>query len=158
MTLWKIFAFYFHFLSSKLCIIFVLHIFFWINHCSFIQHISRIFIRNSTYYELVSQAALAVKNMLADARDIRDTNSIPGSGRSLGGGHGNPLQNSCLEKPMDRGTWWVIVYSVTLRHNWSNLACSMQEKTAYLGDVSHDPKSLIYELVIDRECCVCCDS
>ena len=46
------------------------------------------------------------KNSLANAGDIRDSNSIPGLGRSLGGGHGNPLQSSCLENPMDRGTRW----------------------------------------------------
>ena len=45
--------------------------------------------------------------------DIRDVASIPGSGRSLGGGHGNPLQYSCLENPMGRGGWWPIVRGVT---------------------------------------------
>ena len=44
------------------------------------------------------------ESLLANAGDIRDPGSIPGSGRSLGGGHGNPLQYSCLENPMDRGT------------------------------------------------------
>ena len=44
-----------------------------------------------------------------------DPGSIPGSGRSPGGGHGNPLQYSCLENPMDRGAWWVIVHRVTKR-------------------------------------------
>ena len=39
--------------------------------------------------------------------------SIPGSGRSSGGGHGNPLQCSCLEKPMDRGAWQATVHSAT---------------------------------------------
>ena len=39
--------------------------------------------------------------------------SNPGSGRSLGGGHGNPLQYSCLENPMDRGAWGVTVHRVT---------------------------------------------
>ena len=39
--------------------------------------------------------------------------SIPGSGRSLGGGHGNPLQHSCLENSMDRGAWWAAVHGVT---------------------------------------------
>ena len=39
-----------------------------------------------------------------------DVGSIPGSGRSPGGGHGNPLQYSCLENPMDRGVWWTIVH------------------------------------------------
>ena len=38
--------------------------------------------------------------------------SIPGLGRSLGGGHGNPLQYSCLENPMDRGAWWATVHRV----------------------------------------------
>ena len=39
--------------------------------------------------------------------------SIPGSGRSPGGGHGNPLQYSCLENPMDRGAWWATIHKVT---------------------------------------------
>ena len=43
--------------------------------------------------------------MPAKAGDIRDTGSIPGSGRSSGEGNGNPLQYSCLENPMDRGAW-----------------------------------------------------
>ena len=46
------------------------------------------------------------KESTCSAGDIRDTGSVPGSGRSPGGGHGNPLQYSCLENPMDRGTWW----------------------------------------------------
>ena len=53
-----------------------------------------------------------VKNPLANAGDVRDTRSIPGLGRSHGGGHGNPLQYSCLEKPMDRGAWWAIVHRI----------------------------------------------
>ena len=47
--------------------------------------------------------ALVVKNPLANAGDIRDAGSIPGLGRSPGGGHSNPLQYSCLENAMDRG-------------------------------------------------------
>ena len=49
-----------------------------------------------------SQVVLVVKNWPADARDITDAALIPGSGRSHGEGHGNPLQYSCLENPMDR--------------------------------------------------------
>ena len=45
---------------------------------------------------------LVVKNLPANAGDLRDVGLIPGSGRSLGRGHGNPLQYSCLENPMDR--------------------------------------------------------
>ena len=56
--------------------------------------------------------ALVVKNPPANAGDIRDTGSIPGLGRSPGGGDGNPLQYSCLENPMDRD-WWAIVSRVT---------------------------------------------
>ena len=48
----------------------------------------------------------------ANAGDIRDMGSIPGLGRSPGGGHGNPFQYSCLEKPMDRGAWQATVNRV----------------------------------------------
>ena len=53
--------------------------------------------------------ALVVKNNVGDVRDL---SSIPGSGRSRGGGNGNPLQYSCLENPMDRGAWWATVHRV----------------------------------------------
>ena len=53
---------------------------------------------------------LVVKNPAANAGDIRDTGSIPGVGRSPGGGHSNALQYSCLENPMDRGTWQATVH------------------------------------------------
>ena len=59
-----------------------------------------------------SQVALVVKKLPANAGDIRDAGLIPGMGRSLGGGHGNPLQYSCLENPMDRGAWQATVYGV----------------------------------------------
>ena len=52
-----------------------------------------------------SQGALVVKSPPASAGDVRDLRSIPGSGRSPGGGHGHPLQYSCLENLMDRGAW-----------------------------------------------------
>ena len=54
-----------------------------------------------------------VKNLPANAGDIRDAGSIPGLGRSPGEGHGNPFQYSCLENPMDRGAWCAIVHRVT---------------------------------------------
>ena len=53
-----------------------------------------------------------VKNPPADAGDTRDVGLIPGSGRSLGEGHDNPPQYSCLENPMDRGVWWATVNRV----------------------------------------------
>ena len=53
-----------------------------------------------------------VKNQPASAGDIRDASAIPGSGRSPGGGHGDPIQYSCLENLMDRGAWWVTIHTV----------------------------------------------
>ena len=53
-----------------------------------------------------------VKNRLAKAGDVRDMGSIHGLGRSPGEGHGNPLQYSCLENPMDRGIWRAVVHRV----------------------------------------------
>ena len=66
-----------------------------------------------------SQVVLVVKNLPANAGDIRGAGSISGSGRSLGGGHGSPLQYSCLENPMDRGAWQATVHGVT--QSWTRL-------------------------------------
>ena len=55
--------------------------------------------------------AQVVKNLPVSAGDMR-RGSIPGSGKSPGGEHGNPLQYSCLENPMDRGVWWAAVHRV----------------------------------------------
>ena len=74
----------------------------------------------NTYNWWFSQVALVVKNLPTKAREVRDVGSVPGSGRSPGGGHGNPLQYSCLENPMDRGAWRATVTgSQRVRHNWS---------------------------------------
>ena len=54
-----------------------------------------------------------VKNPPAKAGAAKDAGLIPGLGRSPGKGNGNPIQYSCLENPMDRGTWWATVYGVT---------------------------------------------
>ena len=59
-----------------------------------------------------------VKNLPANEGDIRDAGSIHGTGRYPGGGHGNPLQYSCLENPMDRGAWWATVHG---GHKESNM-------------------------------------
>ena len=65
-----------------------------------------------------SQVALVVKNLSANAGNVRDSGSIPGSGRSPGGVHGNPLQYACLENPADRGAWWATVHRVTKSQTW----------------------------------------
>ena len=64
------------------------------------------------------QVVLVGKNPAARTGDIKNTDLIPGSGRSSGGQHGNPLQYSCLENPMDRGAWQAAVHGVTKRQPW----------------------------------------
>ena len=66
-----------------------------------------------------SQVALVVKNPPANAGDLRDMGSIPGSGRSPEGGHSNPLQYSCMENPKDRGAWQTTDREVT--KSWTRL-------------------------------------
>ena len=65
-----------------------------------------------------SQVVLVVKNLPANAGDLGDTGLIPGLGRSPGEGNSNPLQYSCLENPMDRGTWKATVHGVTKSWTW----------------------------------------
>ena len=60
-----------------------------------------------------------VKNLPANAGGIRDMGLIPGLERSPGGGRGNPLQDSCLENPMERGAWQATVIRVT--NSWPRL-------------------------------------
>ena len=63
--------------------------------------------------QVASQGVLVVKNPPATAGDISDVVSIPGSGKSPEGWHGNPVQYCCLENPMDRGAWWAMVHGIT---------------------------------------------
>ena len=67
----------------------------------------------------IFSVALVVKNLPVNARDMRDVGLIPGSGRSPGGAHGNPLQCSCLSNLVDRGAWWATVHGVT--DSWTRL-------------------------------------
>ena len=76
------------------------------------------------------QVALVVKNSPAKAGDRRNKGSIPGSGRSSGRGHGNPLQYSCLENHMDRGAWRASFHGV--------------------ARVGHDPRDLALMHVTER--------
>ena len=59
-----------------------------------------------------------IKNLPANEGDIRDLGLIPGSRRSPGGGHGNPLQYSCLENPMDRAAWRATICRVAKSQSW----------------------------------------
>ena len=65
-----------------------------------------------------SQLAVVVSNLPANAGDVRNTSSIPESGRSTAGGHDNPLQYFCLENPMDRGAWQTVGLQ-RVGHDWA---------------------------------------
>ena len=78
----------------------------------------------------VSLVAWMVKNLPANAGD---PSLIPGWGRSPGGGNGNPLQYSCLENPMDRGTWRARVHRLqTVGHDWASNIHSMDLCSSHL--------------------------
>ena len=66
-----------------------------------------------------SQVTLGVKDLLANAGNVRDAGSVPGTRRSPRGGHGNPLQCSCLENPMKRGAWQATVHRTA--KSWARL-------------------------------------
>ena len=90
---------------------------------SFFLHFLRKSLWGLTYFEVgniavwYSQVTGMVKNLPAEARDTADGNSIPGLGRSAGGGNDNPLQYSYQENPMDRGAWRATHGSQRVGHN-----------------------------------------
>ena len=83
-----------------------------------------------------SQGALVVKSLAARARDIRDMGLIPGLGRSPGEGNGYPLQHSCLENSMDRGTWWATVHGVSKSWTWLSISTPFLTVSTSLFSVS----------------------
>ena len=87
-----------------------------------------------------SQVALVVKNLPANAGDVRVTGLILGAGRSPRGGHGNPLQYYCLETPTDRGAWRAIVHGVT--------KSEVTEHTYYYYNFCGDVCSVILGIII----------
>ena len=92
--------------------------------------------------------ALVIKNLPANAGDIRDTGLIPGWERSPGGGKSNPLQYSCLENPMDRGAWWAIVHGAIKqkRKKEKNLCGSSQPVRSFRR--AETPQKLGYYIFI----------
>ena len=72
-------------------------------------------------YSRASQVAQWVKNLPAMQEMQENVGSMPGLGRSPGGGHGNPLWYSCLENPMDRGAWRATVHGVAQNRTWQKL-------------------------------------
>ena len=102
-----------------------------------------------------SQVALVVKNLSANAGNIRDLALIPGSGRSPGEGNGNPLQCSGLENPMDRGAWRATVHGVTeSQTRLSDLArrthVSVNNFLNKLSWITHTKKDLYFCEMHDR--------
>ena len=91
-----------------------------------------------------SQVAPVVKRPLASAGDISDVGLIPGLTRSPGGGHGIPLQYSCLENPVDRGAWWIIAHGVA-KSQTRLKQLSMHACTLHISSMN---KETIYSLVV----------
>ena len=100
-----------------------------------------------------SQMALVAKNLPANAGDIRDTGLILGLGRSPGGGHGNPLQYSCLRNPMDRRTWQATAHGVAKNQTRPKLLSPAQ----VIHNTTSDPISL-FSVAQYSPCIVCTSS
>ena len=81
-------------------------------------------------YEPGFPGGLVVKNQPTSAGDSGEASSIPGLGRSPGGGNGNPLQYSCLENPMDRGAWWAASHGVTKSQTWLGM-CAQNHQLSW---------------------------
>ena len=106
-----------------------------------------------------SQMALVVKNSLLPVHEIWETQvRIPGSGRSPGGGHDNPLQYSYLENPMDTGAWWASVHGVTKSRtrlsDWVRTAGTLRAVEAGL-QASPGSQRILYALHLDDERWTC---
>ena len=95
------------------------HIYKYCPLCDLTQNVKIISSQHESYVlgiKGASQLVLVVKNPPANAGNITDLGSIPGSGRSPGEGHDNPLQYSCLENPMERGAWRAMVLKIRIAH------------------------------------------
>ena len=94
--------------------------------------------------------ALVGKNPLPNADDVEHAGSIPGSGRSPGGGHGSPLQCSCLENSMDRGAWWTTVHRVA--KSWTQLKwLTLHALWMHLLNESSMAKNVIYPWIVRKQ-------
>ena len=105
--------------TESFCPLLKSHIYKYRPHCDFTQNVKIIASQHESYIlgiKGASQLVLVVKNPPANAGNITDSGSSPGWGRSPGEGHGNPLQYSCLENPMDRGAWRVMVLKIRIAH------------------------------------------
>ena len=80
---------------------------------------------------VASPGGTVIKKMPASVGDARDEGSIPGSGRSPGGGNGNPLQSSCVGNPMDRGVWGAAVHGVAKSQTQLSTHTQVQSSSVY---------------------------
>ena len=105
--------------TESFCPLLKSHIYKYCPHCDFTQNLKIISSQHESYIlgiKGASQLVLVVENPPANAGNITDSGSSPGSGRSPGEGHGNPLQYSCLENPMDREARRVMVLKIRIAH------------------------------------------
>ena len=100
-----------------------------------------------------SQVELVVKNPPANAGAVRDCSSIPRSGRSPGGGRGNPLQYSCLENTMDRGAWRATVHRIAKSQTWlkwfSRHAWSSNLTHGHIFGENHNSKDICIPMLTE---------
>ena len=100
--------------------------------------------------ELLGKLAVLSKESACNAGDTEDLGLIPGSGRTMhllscpGGGHGNPLQYSCLENTMDRGNLWSTVHPVAKSRT------GLKQLSTYTGRLTPRSKVFLYSLYQDR--------
>ena len=100
-----------------------------------------------------SQVVVVVKNPPANAGHVRDAGSIPASGRSPGGGHGNLLHYSCLENPMDREAWWATVHKVTKSQTWLKWLSTHTQNATYKSWKKETPQNKLLFLYVLMEAC-----
>ena len=99
--------------------------------CWFYQIQSSLIVR--LINEWGSPGVSVVKNLPTNAGDSGEASSIPGLGRSPGGGNGNPLQYSCLENPRDRGAWWATVHGVRKSQKWLSMHAESEQVRFWVG-------------------------
>ena len=94
-----------------------------------------LFLYNGILHNNEASRWLTEYRIACDAEDVGDMGSIPGSGRSPGGGHGNPLHYSCLENPMGTGAWWATVHKVA--KSWTQLSTAHPHTIMRMDSLQH---------------------
>ena len=95
-----------------------------------------------------------VKDPPVNAGDTGNLGSIPGQGRSLGEGNGNPLQYSCLENPMDRGAWWATVHGVPKELEMTeglSTHASLELRYQYWINYQYQKNSIMFQAMEEKQ-------